>query len=114
LSVGFYMDEHVSAAITAGLRARGVDVLTVQEDGRKQLPDPQVLARGMELCRIVFTRDDDFLREATRLQRAGASFLGVIYAHQLGPSIGHCVQELELYALATDPVEWVSRVEYLK
>jgi hypothetical protein len=28
-----YMDVHVPAAITAGLRRRGIDVLTSQEDG---------------------------------------------------------------------------------
>ncbi len=28
-----YMDEHVPKAITIGLRMRGIDVLTVQEDG---------------------------------------------------------------------------------
>jgi hypothetical protein len=65
----------------------------------------------MELSRIVFTRDDDFLREATRLQRAGHPFLGIIYAHQLGPSIGRCVQELEIYALATELTDWMSRLE---
>ncbi|WP_293133656.1 DUF5615 family PIN-like protein [Okeania sp. SIO3I5] len=29
----FYMDENVSRLITEGLRRRGIDVLTVQEDG---------------------------------------------------------------------------------
>jgi hypothetical protein len=28
-----YMDVHVKAAITAGLRRRGIDVVTAQEDG---------------------------------------------------------------------------------
>ncbi len=34
MTVRFYMDEHVSRAVTVGLRRRGLDVLTVQEDGR--------------------------------------------------------------------------------
>lgn len=33
MSVAFYMDEHVPRAISVGLRLRGVDVLTAQEDG---------------------------------------------------------------------------------
>jgi hypothetical protein len=32
VSLAVYMDEHVHSAITEGLRNRGVDVLTVQED----------------------------------------------------------------------------------
>lgn len=30
MTVRFYMDEHVSRAVTVGLRRRGLDVLTVQ------------------------------------------------------------------------------------
>jgi hypothetical protein len=33
------MDENVHGAITIGLRLRGVDVLTVQEDGRWSMVD---------------------------------------------------------------------------
>ena len=33
MSVSFLMDVHVQSAITTGLRRRGVDVLTAQEDG---------------------------------------------------------------------------------
>jgi predicted nuclease of predicted toxin-antitoxin system len=64
MSLAFYMDEHVPRSITAGLRLRNVDVLTVQEDGRTGFPDPQVLDRSTELQRILFTQDDDFLVEA--------------------------------------------------
>lgn len=87
MAVKFYMDEHVPGPITRALRAAGVDVLTVQV-GYDATPDPAVLDRAGQLGRIVFTRDDDFLREATRRQRVGESFAGVIYSHQLGLSIG--------------------------
>ena len=39
MSVALYMDEHVHRAITIGLRLRGVDVLTAQEDDRRNTPD---------------------------------------------------------------------------
>ena len=61
----------------------------------------------------MFTRDDDFLREATRRLRVRESFLGVIYTHQIGLSIGECIQELELIAFATETEEYRNRVEYL-
>jgi predicted nuclease of predicted toxin-antitoxin system len=61
---GFYFDENVPGAIVEGLRQRGIDVLTAQEDGFDETPDPLVLDRAGELGRVLFTRDDDFLREA--------------------------------------------------
>lgn len=34
------MDEHIRRTITNGLKLRGIDVITVQEDGRTGTPDP--------------------------------------------------------------------------
>ncbi len=34
MPIAFYMDEHIPMAITLGLRMRGVDILTAQEDGK--------------------------------------------------------------------------------
>jgi hypothetical protein len=39
LSVALYLDEHVARAIALGLRLRGIDVLTPQEDGRRAITD---------------------------------------------------------------------------
>ncbi len=64
MSVRLYMDGHVSRAVTEGLRLRGVDVLTAQEDGAGGLADPALLDRATELERVLFTQDDDLLREA--------------------------------------------------
>ena len=113
MSVKLYMDEQVQGQITRALRARGVDVITVQEDGRDGAEDPDVLDRAGALGRVVFTRDDDFLREATRRQRAAESFGGVVYAYQLGPSIADCIRDLELIAVAGEPDEFEDRVQYL-
>ena len=107
------MDEQVPGPITRGLRTRGVDVITAQEDGYDAAPDPEVLDRAGELGRVVFTRDDDFLREGTRRLRGRESFIGVIYSHQMNLSIGECIRELELIAFATETKEYLNRVEYL-
>ena len=32
MTIGLYMDHHVKAAVTDGLRRRGVDVITCAED----------------------------------------------------------------------------------
>jgi len=45
MSVPLYMDHHVKAAVTDGLRKRGVDVLTCAEDGTDQSDDDEILQR---------------------------------------------------------------------
>ncbi|MEW6212746.1 MAG: DUF5615 family PIN-like protein [Acidobacteriota bacterium] len=113
MSVGLYMDVHVRQAVTDGLRLRGVDVLTAQENGADRLSDAELLDRATESGRILFTQDDDFLVEAVRRQRTGEFFAGVVYAHQLNITIGECIDDLELIALASNADEWKNRLTYL-
>lgn len=111
--VRLYMDEHVPGAITRGLRLREVDVLTEQEDSAEEMPDLWLLDRATALGRLLFSRDVDLLAEATRRQRAGESFAGVVYAHQLEVTIGRCIEDLDLIAKVCDPAELADRVRYL-
>lgn len=113
MSVGLYMDVHVRRAVTSSLRLRGVDVLTAQEDGAGEFEDPRLLDRAAELGRILFTQDDDLLKEAARRQETGEEFAGVIYGHQLNVTVGQCIEDLELIARATESVEWINQVTYL-
>ncbi len=113
MSIALYMDEHIHRAITVGLRLRGVDVLTVQEDGFAGLSDPLVLDRATELHRVLFTQDEDFLIEANHRQQNQIVFPGVIYAHQLLVTIGDCIRELELIALVGEREDFVNSVRYL-
>lgn len=107
------MDQHVPRAITSGLRARGVDVITAHEDGASHMGDPDLLDRAGELGRVLFTRDRHLLAEAARRQREGIPFGGIIYAHQLRVSIGTCIEDLEIIAKAGEPEDIVNRVEFL-
>lgn len=43
MAIGLYMDVHIPKVITIGLRLRGVDVLTAQEDSEISLPDADLL-----------------------------------------------------------------------
>lgn len=113
MTIPLYMDEHVRASVTEGLRRRDVDVLTVQEDGRGRREDPEILDRAGELSRVLFTQDDDLLIEATRRQRAGERFGGVIYAHQLNITDGECIDQLELIAKSSDVEEWTNMTFFL-
>jgi predicted nuclease of predicted toxin-antitoxin system len=113
LSVGLYMDVQVPYAITIGLRLRGIDVLTAQDDGTTQLADPDLLERARALGRALFTQDHDFLRVASDWRHHGQGFAGIIYAHQAEVTISRCINDLELIAKVYELEDLTDRVEYL-
>jgi hypothetical protein len=113
MSLLIYMDVHIPLAITEGLRRRGIDVLTSQEDGTTEEDDEPLLARATERGRILFTQDEDLLAIAARWQKSGQHFVGVLYAHQQGSSLGRLVTDIELLATCAVADELANRVIYL-
>ena len=107
------MDVHAPVAITEGLRRRGVDVLTAQDDSSDRSEDPVLLDRAMALGRVLFRQDEDFLVEGSRRRRVREPFDGIIYSHQLRVTIGQCVEDWELIAKVYEPSEMANRVEHL-
>ena len=107
------MDVHVQRAFTTGLRLRGVDVLTSQQDGTTRLDDDMLLNRVQELGRALFSQDDDLLKEATARQRSGRPFAGLTYAHQQNITVRRTIDDLELLAKVHEPRELESRVIFL-
>jgi predicted nuclease of predicted toxin-antitoxin system len=113
MAVHFYMDVHIPQPITDGLRMRGVNVLTAQENGGGELDDSDLLDRATQLNRILVSFDKDLLRIAASYQRNEKIFAGVIHSRSLKVSISACVRDLELIAKATNPSDWINKVEYL-
>lgn len=113
MSLSLYMDVHVPRSITRSLSAAGVDVITAQEDGCGQTPDPELLDRASFMGRVLFTRDDDLLMEGTRRQRAGNQFAGIVFAHQMRVNIGQCIHDLQLLAECLSPSEIANQVIHL-
>jgi len=113
VTVALYMDVHIPRAITVQLRLSGVDVLTAQEDGHAEVDDTVLLDRATELGRVLFTQDKGLLAETARRQRAGTPFGGLIYSPAVRTYIGAAVSDLRTIAEASDPSEWVNRVDYL-
>jgi len=99
--------------VTRGLRRLDLDVLTAYEDGSHGLDDPPLLDRAGALGRVLFSNDDDLLREAVRRQRSGEPFQGLIYVHQDRLTIGETIEELELVAQASRLEEFENRIVYL-
>ena len=108
-----YVDVHVKSAITVGLRKRGIDVLTAQEDETREFDDEPLLDRATFLNRVLFTQDEDLLAIAGERQKSGAFFTGVIYGHQLAATVGKYVLDLELMCKVLEPEDMANRIEYL-
>ena len=113
MSVAFYMDVHVHAAIAEQLRRRGVDVLTAQEDSALHFTDAQLLERSTTFGRVLFTYDIRFKALAEDWQREGKPFAGLVWGHPMRLTIGRIVTDLELIAKASDPAEWLTVVDQL-
>ena len=106
--IRFYMDEHVPAAVTQGLRRRGVEALTVQEAGLRSATDEEQLAFALAQGRVIFTQDADF----PRLHAAGVHHAGIVYASQQTP-IGAVIRGLMLIVEVLEPDDMMDHLEYL-
>jgi predicted nuclease of predicted toxin-antitoxin system len=113
MSLMLLMDEHVKSAVTRGLRQRGFDVITAQEDGSDGLPDEELLDRGIALGRLLVTHDEDFLLKASKRQARGQYFVGIIFGRQEELSIGKMISDLELIAYCHEPPEVASQVIFI-
>ena len=111
--IRLYMDENVQDAITEGLRLRGIDVLSVREDGYDGRDDSTVFQRANALERVLFSRDSDMIIEAIRCQDSQLAFSGVIYARQNILTVGQCIADLEFLALAGVPADFTDQIRYL-
>ena len=106
--IRFYMDEHVPAAVTQGLRRRGVEALTVQEAGLRSATDEEQLAFALAQRRVVFTQDADF----PRLHAAGVHHAGIVYAPQQTP-VGAMIRGLMLIVEVLEGDDMMGHLEYL-
>lgn len=113
MALAFYMDEHVPKPITVGLRIRGADVLTAQEDGRRATDDAALLERAAELRRVMFSFDADMLRHTTALEQQDVAFAGLVFAHPTRISVGQCIRDLEIIAKTGDPEDLANQILYL-
>ena len=106
--VRFYLDEHVHSAIAAGLRRRGIDVLTTQEAEMLGASDEAHIQFALNENRVIFTQDDDFLRLHTR----GSEHAGIAYIRQQTP-VGYIVRGLVLIHQLLSTEEMKRQVEFL-
>jgi hypothetical protein len=113
VALTIYMDVHIPAAVTEGLRANGIDVLTSQEDQTRTAEDERLLNRAASFGRLLFTYDEDFLAIAAAWQCSRKHFAGILFAAQTGISIGRTIADIQLIAEVCSAEEVADRVIYL-
>lgn len=112
MSLAVYMDVHVPAAVTEGLRRKSLDVRTAQDDAAGQLSDEELLVRATTLSCVLLTQDSDFLKITARWQQRGISFCGVLFAPQ-GTSIGRIIEDAELCLAGLNADEFRNRLVHV-
>ena len=107
-TIKFYTDEHIPHAVVRGLRARGLDVLSVKEAGLLSATDAEHLERACGEGRVLVTCDADFLR----LAPAWPNHAGIAFApRQL--TVGAFLAGLGLLYDYLDAAEMVGHIEFL-
>lgn len=104
----FLIDEHLPKAVARGLRARGVDAITVAEASALGADDASLLAQARTTGRVLLTQDVDFLR----LHAAGVPHAGIAYVPRTA-SVGSMIRGVLLVAQVLDSEAMTNHVEFL-
>jgi hypothetical protein len=112
VALRLYIDECVDARIVAGLRRRGVDLVTAGEQGLLSASDAQQMERAIALGRALVTADQDFLAIVREMHARGAPFPGVFFIQKATP-IGEAVRNIADAAEILDPADMVSWLEWI-
>ncbi len=76
------MDHHVPAAVTLGLRARGVTVVTAADAQLADEDDEVLLMYATQQRQVLFSQDRDLLAIGASWQAAGREFMAIVLCPQ--------------------------------
>ena len=105
----FHLDEHISPAVAAGLRLRGIDATTAAEAGLIGASDAEQLALARQEGRVMVSHDRHF----PQLHADGEPHAGIAYCYQQKYSIGELVRALVLLRDCLSGEEMEGTLEYL-
>jgi predicted nuclease of predicted toxin-antitoxin system len=108
-SIRFYADQHFPGPVVAGLRRRGIDIVTCQEMDKCATPDLEQLEFATSEGRVLVTFDTDFLA----IHQAGTPHRGIIWCPAAKYSIGELIQVLLLVNAVMTPTEMVNHLEHV-
>ncbi|MBX9667795.1 MAG: DUF5615 family PIN-like protein [Candidatus Obscuribacterales bacterium] len=107
--IRFLLDEHIPAAIAAGLKQKGIKVSTAQELGRSGLSDSEQVEYTRKEGLVLVTFDSDFLAMA----RSQVQNSGIVWCPERKYSIGQLVRALALIHAVMDREAMQNHVEFL-
>lgn len=107
--IRFLLDEHVPAAVAAGLRQKGVDAATVQELGRSGLSDVAQVQFASTENWVLVTFDPDYLEMA----RQQMQHSGIVWCVERKYSIGQLVRALAALHAMSNQEKMQNQVEFL-
>jgi predicted nuclease of predicted toxin-antitoxin system len=108
-----YADENIEEAIIQGLRRRGIEVISVREEGYIGKGDEFHLHKAKQLGAVVLTHDTDFLVLAHQWRNGGREHEGILYAHSRNISIGECIRKVELVVHVLTERDMKNHIEFL-
>lgn len=107
------IDEHLSQALTAALRSRGVDAVRVQDVGLRSTPDPDILEWAAARGRVFVTLDRRTVPGfAYDRVRQGRPMAGVVMVDD-SQSLGDIAEDLHVLAACESADNARDRVVYL-
>lgn len=111
--IRLYLDEDAQQlTLVRALRARQIDVLTVNEAGLTSLPDGEQLAYASASGRVIFTFNrGDFVRLHKLYLQMGQSHTGIIVSDQL--QMGVIIPRLLKLLAGRSAEEMVNWLEFL-
>ena len=98
--IRFHLDEHVDPAVAIALRRAGIDVTTTNEAGLRTKDDEAQLQFARTEGRVMVTRDQDFLRMASRT----ADHPGVVF-YTVSQTLREIIEGLLLICEVLAPAE---------
>ena len=90
MSLSLLCDEHIPYPVVKGLRRRGLEVVTVQEEGLSSADDEEIMEYALNKGLCIYTRDTDFLKH----HKTGKKHAGIIYHHPLAYSVGEAIRKI--------------------
>lgn len=107
--IRFLLDEHIPAAVAAGLKQKGIDTATLHELGRRGLSDAEQVRFALEEGWVLVTYDSDYLAMA----RKQTAHSGIVWCAERKYSIGQLVRALALLHAVINRDAMRNHVEFL-
>ncbi len=107
--IRFLLDEHIPAAVAAGLKQKGITAAIMHELGRRGFSDAEHLQFALDEGWVLVTFDSDYLAMA----RKEVQHAGIVWCAERKFSIGQLIRALAFLHAMTNRDSMRNHVEFL-